>query len=236
MPDYACLQIAGGEPAAAGQEWMIEAITAYMDAQGLRPCGREEAERTVCFAPTPKGWAVFDDAAGRLDLCAFHGLGRALTAGTPGWGIGIMSAGEGLLLSLYAAGRVQDTYITSPKALGDGGCMPRWFGGHGRAFRWREQIGEGYSVADLARLFERGRREGRAVLPEIRQILELDRTAGFGFSSLEEAALPDLVTLYFYPSNTIKQSLWERFWHPARRAAAGLGVLFHRPRCSGDRE
>lgn len=236
MGDYACLQIICDRQADAAQERMLYAVTAYMDAQGLRSCGKESAERTVCFAPIPAGWAVFDDCADRLDLCALNGLGCALTGKLQARGVGVMGAGTGLLLNLYEKGRLLDSYVSDRRAFGEKTCMPRWPASRGRPVQWSSLLAPGHTAQELAGLFVRGEREGRALLPEFRQALGLDETAGFGFSSLEDAKLPGLITLYFCPTNTVRQPLWDRLFHPVRRTATTGGALLRRSRCARERK
>ena len=47
---YACLQLRTEEKAEAARERIIGAVTAAMERQGLIPCDKESAERTVAFA------------------------------------------------------------------------------------------------------------------------------------------------------------------------------------------
>lgn len=236
MGDYACLQIACDRQADAAQERMLYAVTAYMDAQGLRPCNRESAERTVCLAPVAGGWMVYDDCADRLELCALNGLGCALTGKLQARGVGIMGVGSGLLLSLYECGRLRDIYVSDRRPFEKKTCLPRWPATHGHPTQWSAQLAPGRTAAQLAALFVQGQQEGCVLLPEFRQALGLDAAAGFGFSSLEDAKLPGLITMYFCPTNTVRQPLWDRLFHPVRRTATTSGALLRRSRCARERK
>lgn len=227
MRDYACLQLCGGLGGDAAQERLIYAITAYMDSRGLVSCRREGAERIVCIAPTAKGWAVFDDCIDRLDLHELNGMGRFLTGKLRGRGVGVMCSGQGLLLSLYADGRLRDTYITSKRQFSGTVSLPVWVTCRGHALQWRAQLAEGTSLKALADLFAQGERGGRTVFSQLRLALDLDESAGYGFSCLEDAKPQGLITLYFCPSNVVKQNLLDRIFHPARQAATSLGALLH---------
>lgn len=224
--NYANLQIRLNGETQAARERMLYAVTARMDALGMVACSRENAERTICLLPTDTGWAVFDDCADRLDIGALDGLGRFLTRKLRTRGIGILCAGDGLLLRLYGDGRLRDSYITSRHAFGrkTGGCS--CFTCHGHALRWRALIREGCGMKDLAEAFSEGEREGRAVLPRLKYLLALDGSADFGFSSAGDRE--GVITLYFCAANVVKQSLLGRLTHPARRAATMLGA-FVRP-------
>ena len=227
MRDYACLQLCGNPGGEAARERLIYAVTAYMDSRGLVSCRKESAERTVCFAPTAKGWAVFDDCADRLDLCELNGMGRFLTGKLRCRGVGVMCAGQGLLLTLYADGRLRDTYITSKRPFSGTVSLPAWVSCRGHALQWRSQLAVGTSLKALADLFAQGERGGRTVFSQLRLALDLDESAGYGFSCLEDARPQGLISLYFCPSNVVKQSLLDRIFHPARRAAVSTGALLH---------
>lgn len=118
MPDYASLQVLDNQDRETARDRLIYAVTAYMDAQGYINCRRESAERTVAFAPTEKGWAVFDDCADRLDVTALNGLGRCLSGKLRDRVVGVMCSGSELMLCLYGEGLVKDTYITSRRFSG----------------------------------------------------------------------------------------------------------------------
>ena len=118
LPDYASLQVLDNQDRETARDRLIYAVTAYMDAQGYINCRRESAERTVAFAPTEKGWAVFDDCADRLDVTALNGLGRCLSGKLRDRVVGVMCSGSELMLCLYGEGLVKDTYITSRRFSG----------------------------------------------------------------------------------------------------------------------
>lgn len=203
---------------------LVYSITAYMDAQGFISCRREAAERTVAFVRTDKGWAVFDDCADRLDAAAFNGLGRCLSGKLRKQVVGLMGSGTGLMLCLFAEGLVKDTYITSRRPFGQAG-LPGWLHCRGHAARWHSRLADGVQVKELADLFARGRREGCAIYESLQRALDLDNTAAFGFSSMEEAGLQGVVYLYFRAANVVRQGLFDRLLHPAQPAASTTGAL-----------
>ena len=99
MAGYANLQLILGSRTEAARERIMYVITAYMDAQGLMPCGRDSAERTVRFARGEDGvWAVFDDEADRMDIRALDGLGRCLTGKLHAKAVGMMGTERGRML------------------------------------------------------------------------------------------------------------------------------------------
>ena len=115
MAGYANLQLILGSRTEAARERIMYVITAYMDAQGLMPCGRDSAERTVRFARGEDGvWAVFDDEADRMDIRALDGLGRCLTGKLHAKAVGMMGTERGRMLRLYVDGRLRDTYLPFP--------------------------------------------------------------------------------------------------------------------------
>ena len=127
MAGYANLQLILGSRTEAARERIMYVITAYMDAQGLMPCGRDSAERTVRFARGEDGvWAVFDDEADRMDIRALDGLGRCLTGKLHAKAVGMMGTERGRMLRLYVDGRLRDTYLPFP------GENPSGKGGFGR--------------------------------------------------------------------------------------------------------
>lgn len=228
MAGYANLQLILGSRTEAARERIMYVITAYMDAQGLMPCGRDSAERTVRFARGEDGvWAVFDDEADRMDIRALDGLGRCLTGKLHAKAVGMMGTERGRMLRLYVDGRLRDTYLPFPgeNPSGKGGFGR--FCCRGRAVRWRPVLREGRTVRELADVFARGDRN----LAELRELLVIGSSAGYGFSSLEEEAPPGLVTLYFCTTNRVRQRLIDRLIHPAARTAANAGALIRPPRC-----
>lgn len=59
-------------------------------------------------------------------------------------------------------------------------------------------------------------------------VLGLDKSAAFGFASVEEAGIDGVVWLYFRPGNVIHQGLLARMLHPAPRTvkpAAGISPM-----------
>lgn len=228
MAGYANLQLILGSRTEAARERIMYVITAYMDAQGLMPCGRDSAERTVRFARGEDGvWAVFDDEADRMDIRALDGLGRCLTGKLHAKAVGMMGTERGRMLRLYVDGRLRDTYLPFP---GENPSVKGGFGRfccRGRAVRWRPVLREGRTVRELADVFARGDRG----LAELRELLVIGSSAGYGFSSLEEEAPPGLVTLYFCTANRVRQRLIDRLIHPAARTAANAGALIRPPRC-----
>lgn len=229
MPySYACLQLGPETPEEAARERIIYAVTAEMERQGLIPCEKHSAERTVAFVRRDKGILVYDDCADRLDIVALDGLGKRLTCHLHTRAVGVMCADSSVMLRLYTDGRLRDTYISSPGGFGQRRSLGCFFC-RGHALRWREQLAAGYSVKELADAFARGEKGGRAVFPEMRLLLALDDDADFGFSSLEERAPPGLITLYFRASNRIQQGLADKSTQAAGRAMTSIGAFFRRP-------
>ncbi len=230
--EYACLQLHMAAGTEKPRERILNAVTSYMDGIGMIPCGKDTATRTVCFAPAAAGWMVYDDCADRLDLPSIDGLGRSLTGKIRTRAIGVLVSQNGLMLRLYTDGRLRDTYITSPKDFGRGGCF---FGRlfcrgrcRGHALRWRACLTPDHTVGELTHLFEQGEAEGRVVFPRLRPVLGLDDAAAFGFSSVEEAGLEDVVRLHFRPGNVIHSHFLTRMLNPAARTvkpAAGISPI-----------
>ena len=235
MASFANIQLHLGARTEAAQEKILYVITAYMDAQGLMPCGRESAERTVRVGREGDGlWAVFDDCADRLDIRALDGLGRCLTGKLRAGAVGVAGQGEGRMLRLYVDGRLWDTYVRSPSAfsseiLGKGwnssGSSSRLLlGRRSRAIRWKPVLRPGHTVRELSDAFCSGR-EG---LEDLQELLLLGSSAGAGFASVEEGGgvfFPGTVTLYFCTANRVRQRLFDRLLNPASRPAANLGAL-----------
>ena len=230
--EYACLQLHIAAGTELPRERILYAVTSYMDRMGMIPCGQENATRTICFAPSEAGWSVYDDCADRLDIPSIDGLGRCLTGKIDCRAVGILASKEGLMLSLYGGGRLRDAYVTSCRAFGRKHRFPGRLFCRGRcrghALRWRACLPAGRSVAELADLFEKGESEGRAVFPRLMPVLGLDKSAAFGFASVEEAGIDGVVWLYFRPGNVIHQGLLARMLHPAPRTvkpAAGISPM-----------
>lgn len=212
----------------AARERIIYVITAHMDSLGDIPCGRESAERTVSFAPCEGGWVIFDDCADRLNIGALDGLGRCLTGKMHTRAIGVMGADRGRMLRLFDSGRLRDTYLTSPKVFGKGAGS---FGCRGHALRWRNVLREGATVKELAAAFQRGQREPSEGFEQIRGLLSLGDTCGYGFASIEYAGLPGVITLYFCAANRVRQRLVDRLFKPSRSVGTIVGAFIRRLRC-----
>ena len=232
MAGYANLQLLLARRTEAAQERIIYVVTAYMDAQGMMPCGRESAERSVRFTRGEDGiWAVFDDEADRMDIRALDGLGRCLTGKLHAKAVGIMGTEQGRMLRLYVDGRLRDTCLSSSGGLPPGkGSLGRLCC-RGRAIRWRPVLREGRTVKELSEAFVRSRQAADGNFSELRELLSLGSSAGYGFAALEEAAPPGLVTLYFCAANRVRQRLVDRLFNPTARTAANLGALIRPPRC-----
>lgn len=235
MRDYASLQILLDEQAEAARERMIYFVTAYMDRAGCVPCGEATAERTVRLARVAGAWAVFDDAADRLDFPALDGLGRWLTRRLNTRAVGVMGTREGFLLRLYADGLPRDTFTTSARVFGRMACRPfcLWrMPCRGHAIRWRKLLRDDAGVAALAAAFARARQVPENGLGELRSLLGLDAAAEYGFASVDDAGLLGVITLYFHAADRVRPSLPERLWRllrlPARCGAAVSGFLFRR--------
>lgn len=231
--EYACLQLHIAAGTELPRERILYAVTSYMDRMGMIPCGQENATRTICFAPSEAGWSVYDDCADRLDIPSIDGLGRCLTGKIDCRAVGILGfqgradappvwgrTAPGCLCHLLP--RLQAGNTVSPGRLF---CRGRC---RGHALRWRACLPAGRSVAELADLFEKGESEGRAVFPRLMPVLGLDKSAAFGFASVEEAGIDGVVWLYFRPGNVIHQGLLARMLHPAPRTvkpAAGISPM-----------
>lgn len=217
---FANLQLMLDKSTEMAQERLIYSITAYMERQGMLPCRKESAERTIAFAPTAAGWAVYDDCADRLDMAALDGLGRTLTAKLHTRAIGVMTARSDHMLRLYSEGWLRDTYLTSRQEFAretGRGLVCR-----AHAIRWRAQLVKTARVRDLADVFARGHQQKETVFPELRRLLGLPEAACYGFASLEEVKPDGQITLYFCSSTTIRQPLWERLFKPRERVAPGM--------------
>ena len=219
---YAVLMLRSKLELEAGQERIIYAISSYMDAHGLIPCRRENAERTLCFTRTAGGWSVFDDCADRLDAAELDGLGRCLTRVlSQSWqdvpAIGIMGDGDTRMLRLYREGRRTDTYITSPGVFG---CVGRWLSCRGHAVRWWGMLPDGGNISALSAAFELGQENAPNGFDAIQQVLHLDGTCRYGFSSLDEAKVCDeancryLAEMYFCAANHVRQRWFDKFLPP----------------------
>lgn len=222
--EYACLQLFPGQKIELPRERLLYAITAHMDRQGLVACGRESALRTVRFAATPHGWAVYDDCADRMDMGALDGLGRCLTRKMGARAVGVVCSGEHLMLRLYRNGRLLDVFATSRRVFHRRLNLNAWISCRHHALRWRCCLPAGHTAAELASAFEQGVRRGRAAFSSLQPLLFPDPSAGFGFASLDGSALEGLITLYFCPGNVVRQNFLVRLLHPApakKPSAAG---------------
>lgn len=213
MPvSYANLQLMLPPQTEAAAEKIYFALCTYMDAQGFIPCRKESAERTLAFVRGETSWALFDDCADRLDINALDGLGRSLSRKLHVRVVGVMGNGRTRTLRLYTEGFLRDIYITSDKAAG----LFRRRAGH--ALRWYAQLADGHTTRELADAFSRGTR-GADVFPELQQLLGLDYTASFGFSSLEEVNPKGIVYMYFCAANRVRQRLLDRLWRTTPKTA-----------------
>ena len=183
-----------------------------MDAQGFIPCRKESAERTLAFVRGENSWTLFDDRADRLDINALDGLGRSLSRKLHVRVVGVMGNGRTRTLRLYTEGFLRDIYITSDKAAG----LFRRRAGH--ALRWYAQLADGHTTRELADAFSRGTR-GADVFPELQQLLGLDYTASFGFSSLDEVKPKGIAYMYFCAANRVRQRLLDRLWRTTPKTA-----------------
>lgn len=222
--EYACLQLVPRSKMELPQERLLYAITAHMDRRGLVACGRESALRTVRFAATSHGWAVYDDCADRMDMGALDGLGRCLTRKMDAQAVGVVCSGEHLMLRLYRNGRLLDVFATSRRVFHRQLNLNAWISCRRHALRWRCCLTEGQTTAELAAAFNQANRQGRAAFSVLQPLLCPDPSAGFGFASLDNSSLTGLITLYFCPGNVVRQSFLYRLLHPApaqKPSAAG---------------
>ena len=213
MPvSYANLQLMLPPQTEAAAEKIYFALCTYMDAQGFIPCRKESAERTLAFVRGENSWTLFDDCADRLDINALDGLGRSLSRKLHVRVVGVMGNGRTRTLRLYTEGFLRDIYITSDKAAG----LFRRRAGH--ALRWYAQLADGHTTRELADAFSRGTR-GADVFPELQQLLGLDYTASFGFSSLDEVKPKGIAYMYFCAANRVRQRLLDRLLHTTPKTA-----------------
>lgn len=220
---YACLQVAIGKEIEAPCERAAYAVAGYMDTLGLAACGKEHAERTVALVRIDGGLAVYDDCADRLDIHSLDGLGRSLTKKLRTHAVGVMRAGGGMMLRLYHDGFLRDTYLSSSQEFRSKTGMR--CACHGHPARWRCQLA-GSGVRELGEVFRQGDVPGEEVYPELKRLLGLRDTAGYGFSSIESAGLQGIIYLYFCASNRVRQGLLFRLIRPVRQAASSVGAFF----------
>jgi hypothetical protein len=223
MREYASLQLLLDEDFEAAQERIIYLVTAYMDACGYVPCGRESAEHTFAFAHIKRGWVIFDDCADRLELNAFHGLCRCLTLRLSTNAVGVVGFRDGYMLRLYSEGALKDTFSTSPKKPRIPMGSLNW---PGRAIRWRSVMREGVSTKELSSAFLAARRKPEEGFEMLKKLLILDDSAGYGFSSIEDAGLEGVVTLYFHAANRLRQHWLDRLLHVPAKCSGGAATNF----------
>lgn len=229
MREYASLQLILDDRVEAVRERIIYAVTAYMDAMGMVPCKADSAERTVSFVRVKGGWAVFDDCADRLDMRALHGLARCLTSGLHTRAVAVMGLRNGFILRLYCGGSLRDIFSTTPKALG--GSAGR-MGCSGHAIRWRLVLQEGVAIRELSDAFLDARKNPEDGFQEICRLLSLDESAGYGFSSIEDARLEGVITLYFHAANHLRQRWLDRLMRvPAKCGGAAPSTFSHKKGC-----
>ena len=228
MRDYSNLQLMLDESVQAARERIIYVITAYMDARGLVPCDSASADRTVAFARTKGGWAVFDDCADRLDLDALHGLARCLTSRLKTRAVGIMGFNKGFLIRLYTNGMLRDTFSTVSQ-------LPfkpiRCINCKGHAIRWRPAIRKDAGIGELAAAFLKSKENPNEGFDELVETLCLDKSAKYGFASIEDAHLEGVVKLYYHAANHIRQRWYERLIRvPAKCQGTVSSFLFGKRR------
>lgn len=231
MREYANIQLLLDDRVEAARERIIYTVTAYMEAQGFVPCGRESAERTVAFARVKNGWSIFDDCADRLDIHALHGLARCLTARLRTRAVAIMGLKNGFILKLYCDGVLQDTFSTQPRSFfktrttGRVACP-------GHAVRWHSILRKDVSLRELSSAFLQARENPDEGFERLQHLLCLDETAKFGFASIEDSKLQGVVELYFHTANRVRQHWYDRFIRiPARCGNAVVSALFRKKRC-----
>lgn len=236
MRDYASLQLLLDEQGEGVRERLIYGITAHMDSIGCMPCGRESAERVVRFARVSGGWAVFDDCADRLDVGALSGLACCLSRFLHTRAVGIMGSRGGLLMRLYQDGRLKDTFVSSSRMLPPRRSFKRFFrkdiacGKH--ALYWRPLLCNS-SVAALRELtdaFAGARQDPAEGFDPLRRLLGLDESAAYGFASVDDSPLQDVITLYFCAANHVRQRWFDRVLRLPARCGSATGVLFRRQR------
>lgn len=228
MREYSSLQLLLDERVEAARERIIYVVTAYMDAQGFVPCGSGSADRTVAFARAKGGWAVFDDCADRLDICALHGLARCLTAKLGTRAVGIMGYKNGFMMRFYSDGILRDTFKTPSKSrsnsLGRVGCS-------GHAVRWRSIIRKGAGIRELSAAFLKATESPEEGLEQLIDVLCLDQSAKYGFASIEDANLEGVVKLYYHAANRVRQRWYDRFIRiPAKCTNAVVSAFFGKHR------
>ena len=208
------------------RDLLIHTIELHMARNDMRPCSREEAERTVALGPNSSGWAVYDDCADRMDLSAMDGLGRALTrrlekSGASGTvALGVVVSEDKRLLRLYAGGRVRDTLLLSPHPV----ARPATFTDTLRARRWRPLLGKREERAAMAKLLACG----GASPAEICGLLHLDGSSRYGFRSLELEQPEGMIWLPFRSETTVKQKLSERILNVVQQPGSAAGACLRR--------
>lgn len=205
------------------RDLLIHTVELHMARNDMRPCSREEAERTVALVPNSSGWAVYDDCADRMDLSAMDGLGRALTrrlekSGASGTvALGVVVSEEKRLLRLYGrrpCARYASAVPSSSSAAGH-------FYGHAAARRWRPLLGKREERAAMAKLLACG-------------ALHRQKSAGCfiwmgpratGFRSLELEQPEGMIWLPFRSETTVKQKLSERILNVVQQPGIRSGRL-----------
>lgn len=227
MRQFASLQLFWDEYFEAAQERIIHAVTSYMEALGYTSCGHESAERTIAFARIKGGWAVFDDCADRQDMRALNGLARCLTLKLKTSAVGVMGFKDGFVLKLYKDGALLDTFnALSGQVLGKGIKFL------GRAIRWRTALGKDIEIRELSAAFQSAKTSPDQGFERLRELLFLDASAGYGFSSIEDAGLQGVVWMYFNAPNRIRQRWYEKLLHlPTRCGGAAPTAFSHQKEC-----
>lgn len=226
MQKYASLQLFLDEKFEAAQERIIYTITSYMDGLGYTPCRHESAERTIAFVGVQGGWAIFDDCADRLDIRALNGLARCLTLKLNTRAVGIVGTGSGFMLKLYSDGVLLDTFSTSAKST----VSRKSIKIPGRALRWRTILRKDVGIRELSTAFHNAKLNPDEGFEQLKNLLSLDDSAKYGFSSIEDAKLQGVVWMYFNASNHVRQRWYDKFFRIPTRCGGTAPTAFSRER------
>ncbi|MCI8553456.1 MAG: hypothetical protein HFJ80_00720 [Clostridiales bacterium] len=222
--DYAVLQLCSE----TDRESLTDVLVSRMAQEGLRPCGREAAERTVAFAPCQTGWAVYDDWAERISLPALDTLGTGLSRRFRCLAAGIMISDGGLTLRLYARGSVCDTYTAPRQSAVRQGRLYTWADCRRHALHWQPLLRSPAGRRELAEIFAQGSRGIPGSLDRLRDGLVFDRSARYGFKSLELEQPEGLIFAYFSSDTTVKQKLTDRLFGSVPHAGTAAGACLRR--------
>lgn len=227
MHEYASLQLFLDDQFEAAQERIIYTVTSYMDGLGYTPCRHESAERTIAFARVKGGFAVFDDCADRQDVRALNSLARWLTLKLGTSAVGVIGCRNGFIMKLYREGVLLDTFNTfDTKVFSKSLKFP------GRAIRWKTILRKNVEIRDLAAAFQKAKEDPDNGFEDLKVLLSLDDSAGYGFASIEDSGLQGVVWMYFNASNHVRQRWYERFFHaPSRCGGAAPTAFAHEKEC-----